>query len=209
MLPIVPSPDHSGPDAPLRPVRHAARDPHTIFRRLHVSDRDGVLDHLLCLSPQDRRWRFGATTSDAGIRTYCDRLDWESAIMLAPVHRGRVCGVAELRPAATAGFAVAPESWAEVALSVDAPCRSQGYGRELVRRLMISARNRSITTLAMNCHLDNGLILRLARHFGARLSIDHGDVEARFRLPGGNPLTFILELWDESEAMWIRPEALS
>ena len=49
----------------------------------------------------------------------------------------------------------------------------------------------------------------IARHFGARLSIDHGDVEARFRLPGGNPLTFILELWDESEAMWIRPEVLS
>ncbi|MCB1968906.1 MAG: GNAT family N-acetyltransferase [Geminicoccaceae bacterium] len=167
------------------------------IRRLGRLDLPAIADHLLRLEPEDRRLRFGTRLSDDGIRAHIAQIDWSSAVLLAAEHDGRIVGLGEMR-ACSAGR----ERTAEVAFSVDRVWRGRDIGSELLRRLSTAARNRGIHTLLIACQLDNGRMLRLAHHVGARIHIDHGDVEARVDLPNATPMTVLMEIWDETTSFW-------
>jgi len=166
-----------------------------LFRRLLASDRERLRDHLLRLDPQDRLLRFAGQVSDAQIDAYCDGFDWGGGVAIGYLVDGELRGLSELKPIGGVSRA------AEAALSVERPFQNQGIGTELLRRLILVARNRSIRTLHMICLLENGKVLRMVRKLGATLTFDRGEVEARFPLPWPNQLTLLLELLDEAGAV--------
>jgi GNAT superfamily N-acetyltransferase len=166
------------------------------IRRLSAIERGKMRDHLLRLDPEDRLLRFGGYVSDAYIDGYCDGLDWDRAVLIGYLVDGEVRGVGELRPMAE-GWSMA----AEAALSVERPYQNRGVGTELLRRLMVIGRNRSIRSLHMLCLLENGKVLRIARKLGAKLTFDHGEVEGRLALPWPNHLTLLLELLDDASGV--------
>ena len=63
----------------------------------------------------------------------------------------------------------------------------RGIGTAVLRRLILSARNRKIQHLRMNCHGQNQAMQALARKFKADLRIDHaetvGDIIPRAATP--------------------------
>ncbi|MDX1540176.1 MAG: GNAT family N-acetyltransferase, partial [Geminicoccaceae bacterium] len=85
-----------------------------VTRRLWSFEREPVQQHLLRLDPEDRRLRFGGQVNDHGIRAYCDRLDWNRAVLIGHLVAGEIRGLGELKPLAAAW----PRA-AEVALSVE------------------------------------------------------------------------------------------
>jgi GNAT superfamily N-acetyltransferase len=166
------------------------------FRRLWAADHRQLRDHLMRLEPEDRLLRFGGQINDAQIASYADGFDWGSGAAIGYLVDGELRGLGELKPIAGSQSAAA-----ETALSVERLWQNQGVGTELLRRLIVVARNRSIRTLHMICLLENGKVLRLVRKLGATLTFDQGEVEARFPLPWPNQLTLLLELLDEAGAV--------
>jgi GNAT superfamily N-acetyltransferase len=63
---------------------------------------------------------------------------------------------------------------AEVAFSVEEEFRNKGIGMAMLKRLIISARNRGFRHLRMNCHAQNLAMQALARKFKADLYIEQG-----------------------------------
>jgi GNAT superfamily N-acetyltransferase len=166
-----------------------------MIRRLWAIERGKVRDHLLRLDPEDRLCRFGGHVSAASIEAYCAGLDWSHAVIIGYVVDGEVRGLAELKPELrlmVGGWSGA----AEAALSVEKPYQNRGVGTELLRRLIVIARNRSIRSLHMLCLLENGKVVRMARKLGAKLAFDQGEVAGRLALPWPNHLTLLLELLD-------------
>ncbi len=83
---------------------------------------------------------------------------------------GTLRGAAELRPAAP----LARE--AEAAFSIEQPWQSHGVGSVLLERILLTARNRGIAALQMQCLGDNRRMQQLARKFDADLKFDFGSV---------------------------------
>jgi GNAT superfamily N-acetyltransferase len=162
-------------------------------RRLWAIEHGKVRNHLLRLDPEDRLLRFGGYVSDAHIKAYCDRLDWGRAVIIGYLVDGEVRGLGELKPMAAGG--------AEAALSVEKPFQNRGVGTELLRRLIVIARNRSIRSLHMLCLLENGKVVRMARRLGATLTFHRGEVEGRLVLPWPNHLTLLLELLNDASTV--------
>jgi GNAT superfamily N-acetyltransferase len=170
------------------------------IRRLRSVERHLIPDHLLRLDPEDRQLRFGGYLSEAHIGAYCDRLDWGRAVAVGYLVNGEVRGLGELKP-------MTAHRAAEAALSVEKGFQNRGVGTELLRRLIVIARNRSIRWLHMLCLLENGKVLRMARKLGTKLTFDQGEVEGRLALPWPDHLTLLLELLDDASSMvaFLRP----
>jgi len=163
------------------------------IRRLRAAERDRVRDHLLRLDPADRQLRFGGYASPARIAAYCAELDFGRALVLGHLVEGEVRALGELKPL--------PGTWpraAEIAISVERPFQGRGVGSRLLRRLVVAARNRLFERLYMVCLIDNGRMIRLARRFDSRLSVDRGEVEARIEPPWPTWWTVLEETLDEA-----------
>jgi GNAT superfamily N-acetyltransferase len=167
-----------------------------LFRRLWPLDRDKIRDHLLRLHGDDRMLRFAGHVSDARIEEYCRDLDWTRTVVLGYVVDGKVRGIGELKPTLDG-----QARDAEIALSVERRLQNRGVGSELLRRLIVIARNRSIGALHMVCLLENAKVRRLVGKQGATLTFDAGEVEARLPLPRSTHLTLFLELLDDAGSM--------
>jgi ribosomal protein S18 acetylase RimI-like enzyme len=149
-----------------------------VFRRLWRREHAGMRDHLLRLDDRDRTLRFGGHVSDAYIADYCERLDWSRAVVLGYVIGGKLRGLGQLQ--------LVGDGWpreAELAVSVERRYQSRGVGSELLRRLVIAARNRLIRRLHMVCLMDNARALRLARRLDGVVSLRNGEAEARLEPP--------------------------
>ena len=84
---------------------------------------------------------------------------------------GVMRGAAELRP-----LGMRLPHQAEAAFSVEKPWQSHGVGSALLRRTLLTARNRGYRLLHMACLAENRRMQQLARKFDAELSFDFGSV---------------------------------
>lgn len=164
----------------------------TVIRKLLPTELSLYRAHLLRLPREDRYARFAGTVSDATIERHCAALDWRYARLLGVFDHGVLRAVAELRADPTFW----PEN-AELALSVERPLQNHGLGRELVRRALTVARNRGIRHVHMLCLSENRRMLALARTFGARVEVDHGEATTDIALPWPNQVTFLVEAMEE------------
>jgi GNAT superfamily N-acetyltransferase len=82
---------------------------------------------------------------------------------------------------------------AEAAFSIEQEWQSNGVGTVLLERTLLSARNRGIKHLRMDCLADNRRMQQLARKFEAGLTFDFGGVVGKVAPPHSTPLSLMRE----------------
>lgn len=165
-----------------------------LTRRLHSADRGALAVHLLALSREDRRLRFGGPSSEDALRDYVARIDFD---------RDAVFGFLadDLSLGGAAHVAVA-DGLAELGLSVLAAYRRRGIGTALFRRASDFARNHSIRTLLARCLAENAAMMHIARKSGMKIVASRGAAEAHLELAPPDAGTLAAEFLLESIALF-------
>jgi GNAT superfamily N-acetyltransferase len=162
-------------------------------RKLWFTETDKFRDHLLRLDRNSRRLRFGSVVNDEFIRGYTERTSRLQSVIYGFFVDGQMRAAAELR--------MIGENWhgeAEAAFSVEAEYQNSGVGTDLLGRIILSARNRGVEKLYMNCLAENQKMQRIARKYEADLYFDHGDVIGRLKPSLPTPLSLWSEVMDNS-----------
>jgi len=159
-----------------------------VIRKLWNGETDAYRDHLLRLDHDSRYRRFSGTVSDEFIARHAATANEIGVVVHGFFVDGVLRGAAELR---RNGSAFAHE--AEAAFSIEQPWQSHGVGTELLERTLLSARNRGITSLQMNCLANNQRMQQLARKFEAGLSFDFGSVVGEVDPPRSTALSLMRE----------------
>jgi len=159
------------------------------IRKLWFTETDKFRDHLLRLDPETRRLRFGSNVNDHFIRRYVEQGGRLNSIVYGYFVGREMRAAAELRMIGT--------SWhgeAEAAFSVEPGYQNSGVGTELLGRIILSARNRGVDRLFMNCLAENRRMQRIAKKYQADLYFDHGDVIGQLTPSLPTPMS----LWSEA-----------
>jgi RimJ/RimL family protein N-acetyltransferase len=157
-------------------------------RKLWVGETDAYRDHLFRLDKESRHRRFAGAVSDEFIARHAATANDIGVVVHGFFVDGVLRGAAELRPEGSL-FAHA----AEAAFSIEQPWQSHGVGTELLERTLLSARNRGITSLHMQCLADNQRMQQLARKFEAEFSFDFGSVVGEVDPPSSTALSLMRE----------------
>jgi GNAT superfamily N-acetyltransferase len=164
-----------------------------VIRKLWIGETKKFRDHVLRLDPESRRNRFAGAVSDDFIRNYVDLTGALDAVVHGFFIGETMRGAAELRPLGI-GF---PHQ-AEAAISVEKPWQSHGVGSALLRRTLLTARNRGFQLLHMACLAENQRMQQLARKFDAELSFDFGGVVGEVESSRPTPLSLMREMMSDS-----------
>ncbi|MBZ0216380.1 MAG: GNAT family N-acetyltransferase [Fimbriimonadaceae bacterium] len=143
------------------------------IRKLRHGEEAKLEAHFLRLDATSRRLRFSGPVADDFIRRYSETAFRLNSVIHCYVVDGAVRAVAELRPI--------DDHWpqeAEAAFSVEKDYQDSGIGTELMDRVLLTARNRGISTLHMVCLAENQRMQHIARKHEAALYFDRGDVSA-------------------------------
>lgn len=163
------------------------------FRKLWPSETEKFRDHLLRLDPTSRRMRFAHAVSDSFIEDYASHVADAGSIVHAWLDEdGIVRAAAELKQI---GGAWGRE--AEAAFSVEAAFQDRGIGRELMGRVIRSARNRGVAHLFMSCLPNNQKMQAIARRFDAELSYEYGEVVGDIIPHSSNYFSLMAEEMDD------------
>lgn len=167
-----------------------------IIRKLWAGEGEVFRDHLLRLDAESRRFRFGSAVSAEFIERYAARAFRTGAIVHGYFVDGVLRGAAELYPMGD----VLPGE-AEAAFSVEREFQNHGLGTVLLERVILSARNRGIRTLCMNCLAQNRRMQQIARKFDADLSFDMDEVVAALTAPFPTALSLAREAAADAQGM--------
>jgi RimJ/RimL family protein N-acetyltransferase len=122
-----------------------------------------ILRHLLTLSEEDRRLRFGRNMHERALKSYVKGIDF---------FVDKAFGVfnSEMKLIAFAHLALyRPEGFAELGLSVSPDDRRQGLGDVLLRRAALHASNLGLRVIYMHCLSENEGMMRLAQKAGFKI----------------------------------------
>jgi GNAT superfamily N-acetyltransferase len=132
-------------------------------RQLGVADVPAIEEHLLKLTPSDRRDRFLSHTADEVISEYVRRLNPFRAVLIGAFDLSeRVVGFAEVHP--TVGTRKA-----EAGVTVDVVFRRRGLGRQLVARALGLAFALGVQLVEFNFMPNNRSLVCLVRSLGGRI----------------------------------------
>lgn len=143
------------------------------IRKLLPSETRLFCEHLLRLDKESRRLRFTHAVSDHFIRTYAETASDPGSIVYIYTLDGVVRAAAELKRNGP--------TWsksAEAAFSVESQFANKGLATELMGHIIMSARNRRVKHLIMNCLAENLRMQAIARKYHADLHLEHGDIVA-------------------------------
>jgi GNAT superfamily N-acetyltransferase len=157
-------------------------------RKLWIGETDAYRDHLLRLDRDSRRTRFSGAVSDEFIARHAATATGLGVVVHGFFVDGTLRGAAELR---RTGPMLSDE--AEAAFSIEQEWQSNGVGTVLLERTLLSARNRGIKHLRMDCLADNRRMQQLARKFEAGLTFDFGGVVGKVAPPHSTPLSLMRE----------------
>ena len=173
-------------------------------RKLLPTEGALLADHLIRLSADDRRLRFGGMfLRDDSVRRYVDSIDWTHSWHVGRFADGALRAVVQLSVPRETGLLGAP--WlrpgaAEFAVSVEKPWRRRGLATHLMGQAVVVARNRHVRDLYMLCLPENEPMRRLARKVGIRLVFQDGEITGHVELPAPDQLTVMAEFWSETAA---------
>lgn len=159
------------------------------IRKLWFTETEKFRDHLLRLDADSRRMRFGMVVDDEFIKNYADHAMQLESVVFGFFVGGEMHAAAELR--------LIGDGWsseAEAAFSVERQYQDSGVGTELLGRLILTARNRSVSHLYMNCLSSNRKMQHVAKKYEAELKFDNGEVVGE--LTPSTPTPF--SLWSEA-----------
>ncbi len=158
-----------------------------LIRKLWTGETGAYRDHLLRLDRDSRYRRFSGAVADEVIAKHAATAGGLGVVVHGFFVDGVLRGAAELRR----DPAIAHK--AEAALSIEQPWQSHGVGTGLLERTLLSARNRGIKSLQMQCLADNRRMQQLARKFDAGLSFDFGSVIGEVDPPRSTVLSLMRE----------------
>jgi GNAT superfamily N-acetyltransferase len=159
-----------------------------IIRKLWMGETDAYRDHLLRLDRESRHRRFSGAVSDEVIARHAATANEVGVVVHGFFVDHVLRGAAELRQN---GSLFAREG--EAAFSIEQPWQSHGVGTELLERTLLSARNRGIKSLRMDCLAENQRMQQLARKFEADLTFEFGGVTGEVDPPRSTPLSLMRE----------------
>ncbi|MCC7059252.1 MAG: GNAT family N-acetyltransferase [Burkholderiaceae bacterium] len=155
---------------------------------LSAHSRAEVSAHLIRLSRDDRRLRFGVPSSDESIAGYVAGIDFSAdTVFGVRDDDGQLIGLTHV-----AGV----DDTAELGLSVDASMRGQGLAQAMFRRAMLHARNRGFRVLYMHCLSENAAMMHIAGKAGMRIVIDGSERDAHLALPPATPISVGAEVYE-------------
>ena len=166
------------------------------IRKLWIGETDAYRDHLLRLDHESRHRRFSGAVSDEVIARHAATARGLGVVVYGFFVDGLLRGTAELRQN---GSLFSHE--AEAAFSIEQPWQSHGVGTVLLQRTLLTARNRGIKSLRMDCLADNRRMQQLARKFDAEFSFDFGSVVGEVDPPRSTALSLMREAMADSHAI--------
>ena len=169
------------------------------IRKLWIGETEAYRDHLLRLDRESRHRRFSGTLADEVIARHAATANELGAVVHGFFVDGVLRGAAELRHN---GSVFSHE--AEAAFSIEQPWQSHGVGTELLERTLLSARNRGINSLRMDCLAENQRMQQLARKFEAEFSFDFGSVTGEVDPPRSTLLSLMREVMADTHAISAR-----
>ena len=158
------------------------------YRKLFPYESDMIKQHLKSLSQEDKRMRFFSAISDAGIDHYIDDLNWHNSLLWGAFENFKLCGVAELRDM----FGEIPE----FAVTVLPDFQHKGVGKQLLKRILLSAQNFGLDKISMEYLVENRKMKKLAQtiHHPVKLKrVDFHEEIAEVDLPKRNFFTLLEE----------------
>lgn len=166
------------------------------IRKLWPGETDAYRDHLLRLDHESRHRRFSGAVADEVIARHAATATGLGVVVYGFFVDGVMRGAAELRQS---GSLFSHE--AEAAFSIEQPWQSHGVGTELLQRTLLSARNRGINSLRMDCLAENRRMQQLARKFDAEFSFDFGSVVGEVDPPRSTALSLLREVIADTHAI--------
>lgn len=165
-------------------------------RKLWLGEATAYRDHLLRLDPDSRHRRFSGAVSDEVIIRHAATAEDLGVVVHGFFVDGTLRGAAELRHI---GDMFSRQ--AEAAFSIEQPWQSHGVGTALLERTLLSARNRGVKRLQMNCLPDNRRMQQLAKKFQADLKFDFGSVVGELDAPRFTPVSVMREAFEDAHGM--------
>jgi RimJ/RimL family protein N-acetyltransferase len=159
------------------------------IRKLFPSEAAKLNNHLVRLTPEARALRFMGGMDKVAVREHCERLNWFRTVVIGYFDEGELRGAAELHAVDNRRPFLC-----EVAITVEGAWQNQGIGTELLRRVLVIARNRAARGLRISCFGDNYRIQHIARKFGARFRSRAGESEAEIPTPAPTYFSFFEEV---------------
>ena len=149
-----------------------------VFRSLLPVERHRFAEHLLRLSPADRRMRFGCAASDDYIRRYVAGIASSDAIYVA------FDEALVIRGAAHIAF---HEGTADLGLSVEQGLRGNGLGTRLLQGALDISRAHGARRFTSQCLTHNRWMMAHVRRLGFDIASQDGESTASARLPVPTP----------------------
>ncbi len=176
-----------------------------IVRKLWLGEATAYRDHLLRLDPDSRHRRFSGAVADEVIVKHAATAEDLGVVIHGFFVDGTLRGAAELRHI---GDMFSRQ--AEAAFSIEKDWQSHGVGTALLERTLLSARNRGVKSLQLNCLADNRRMQQLAKKFQADLKFDFGSVVGELDAPRFTPLSVMREAFDDAHGVataWLDAQA--
>lgn len=163
------------------------------IRKLWFTETEKFRDHMLRLDTESRRMRFGMAVDDEFILNYTAQVSQLESVIYGFFVGGEMHAAGELR--------MIGDGWsgdAEAAFSVEREYQDSGVGTELLGRLILTARNRGVSRLYMNCLSTNRKMQHVAKKYEAELFFDHGEVVGQLKPSMPTPFSLWSEAIDDS-----------
>lgn len=176
------------------PESGTACAPGLLIAQLGPSHRRQIASHLLSLSPEDRRLRFGYTIGDASLLAYVRSLRFSRDAAFGGFdEQGQLLAFAHL------AFDE-DQCSSELGLSVASAARRRGAGLALLERAAAHARNRGRQSLMLAYIPENEALASLARRAGMTLTHDPVEPRAYLSLEAATPASVLQEAFGEAIA---------
>jgi RimJ/RimL family protein N-acetyltransferase len=167
------------------------------IRKIFPAEVTQLSHHLARLTREQRSLRFMGYLDDAAVAKHCARINWLRTVVIGCFDGGVLRGAAEL-DVAHHQFPIL----CEVAITVETAWQERGVATDLLRRVVVIARNRTARGVQVNCFSDNYRIQRIAQKFGASFRSRFGESAAEIPTPGPTYWS-LCEEWIDDGIGWM------
>ncbi len=159
------------------------------LRRIHPLESEQVVAHLMRLDGHDRHLRFCCEVGEAQIRQHVAQIDWLRDAIYGFDEDGAIRGLVEFMP-----DRAEPPTSAEVAFSVEARWRRQGFASRLMEMALAVALLNGMRKVHLVTLYENMPMRSIAHRYGFRVTVIDGEVFAVTDLSTAEPTAFAREL---------------